>query len=136
MSDNTAYVRALDKAKSQIEDEMGKRMEEACLVIEREAKKECPVDQGLLRASITHEVRRDGKSMTGIIGSNLEYAPYVHQGTGIYAIDGTGRTTPWGYTVEKGKYKGYHWTHGQKPQPFLTNAVLKTKKQVEKHLGG
>lgn len=41
------------------------------------AKKDCPVDTGRLRNSITHEVRGDA----AYIGSRVEYAPYVEFGT-------------------------------------------------------
>ena len=108
----------------------------ACLVVEAQAKQDCPVDQGILRASITNETEVTGDAIIGRIGSNLEYAPYVHNGTGIYAKDGNGRKTPWGYTVKAGKHKGFHWTRGQKPQLFLENAKLKKKTEVEKILGG
>ena len=45
---------------------------------ERYAKKDCPVDTGRLRNSIIHQ--REGKE-TEIIGTNVEYAPYVEYGT-------------------------------------------------------
>ncbi len=61
----------------------------ACLIVEGEAKKKAPARDGQLRQSITHEV--DKESSTGYIGSNLEYAPYVEIGTGIYSSEGTGR---------------------------------------------
>ncbi len=133
MSDFEESMKAAEK---QILSELWKRMENACLLIEGEARKECPVDQGFLRASITHSVQEDGDKLIGTIGSNLEYAPYVHQGTGIYAVNGDGRKTPWGYEAKTGKYKGFHWTRGQKPNPFLTRAVTKSRKAVEKRLGG
>ncbi|MDM0720058.1 HK97 gp10 family phage protein, partial [Clostridium perfringens] len=60
----------------------------------------------------------------GRVGNTMEYAPYVHQGTGIYAKDGNGRKTPWKYKVESGKYKGWHITKGQRPQPFLEKAKI------------
>lgn len=133
MSDFEESMKAAEK---RILFELWKRMENACLLIEGEARKECPVDQGFLRASITHTIQEDGDKLVGTIGSNLEYAPYVHQGTGIYAVNGDGRKTPWGYAAKAGKYKGFHWTRGQKPNPFLTRAVTKSRKAVEKRLGG
>lgn len=45
---------------------------------ERYAKEYCPVDTGRLRNSITHT--REGEE-TVLIGSNVEYAPYVEAGT-------------------------------------------------------
>lgn len=37
------------------------------------------VDTGRLRNSVTHAVDEDGKA--AIVGTNVEYAPYVHNGT-------------------------------------------------------
>ena len=63
-------------------------LQDAALLVEREAKLRAPVgDTGVLRESITHEVSED----TAVIGTNLFYAPYVHQGTGRYAVNGDGR---------------------------------------------
>ena len=42
------------------------------------AKKLCPVDTGRLRNSITHAQYDEN---TEVIGSNVEYAPYVELGT-------------------------------------------------------
>ena len=42
------------------------------------AKKLCPVDTGRLRNSITHQQYDDS---TEVIGTNVEYAPYVELGT-------------------------------------------------------
>lgn len=57
-----------------------------CLVVEGEARQLCPVDQGHLRASITSETEITADEIIGRIGSNLEYAPYVHNGTGIWKV--------------------------------------------------
>lgn len=135
-NDNQAFIKSLEQATlTQIKTvliNMGK----ACIVLESEAKKECPVDQGILRASITHDAKIDSDSIIGIVGSPLEIAPYVHQGTGLYAVNGDGRKTPWKYKAEAGKYQGWHTTRGQKPQPFLDNAKIKAKSKIEKALGG
>ena len=136
MPDNSEFAKSVDNATDQIIQDMKEKMDRSCLVVEGEARKNCPVDQGELRASIASETEATEEEVIGRIGSNLEYAPYVHNGTGIYAKDGNGRKTPWGYTVKAGKYKGFHWTHGQKPQPFLENAKLTKKNEVEKILGG
>ena len=114
---------------------MSQRMDKACLVVESQAKQNCPVDIGILRASITSETEVTASEIVGRVGTNEEYGPYVHNGTGIYAKDGNGRKTPWGYTVRAGKYKGFHWTQGQRPQPFLENAKLEKKSTVERILG-
>lgn len=136
MADNGEFVRSMANATNQMIQDMEQKMEKACLVIENQAKQNCPVDQGFLRASITSETEVAAEEIVGRIGSNLEYAPYVHNGTGIYAVAGDGRKTPWGYTVKAGKHKGFHWTHGQKPNPFLEDAKLAKRSAVEKILGG
>ena len=136
MSDNNEFVKRIDNATLKIVVEASKNMEKACLLVEREAKKNCPVDQGILRASIQHDVNFNDAEIVGTVFSSLEYAPYVHQGTGIYAVNGDGRKTPWKYEVKAGKYKGYHITKGQKPNPFLDKAKLDNKDKILKILAG
>lgn len=80
------------------------------------AKRLTPVDLGTLRNSMTHAVRGDDV----YIGSNLQYAPFVELGTGIYATDGKGRKSPWGYYDRNGKY---HVTRGMKPHHMLKKAA-------------
>jgi HK97 gp10 family phage protein len=75
----------------------------------------CPVATSNLKQSITH----DSDEETAIVGTNVEYAPYVEYGTGIYA-EGGGRSTPWRYKDSDGNW---HTTSGQKPQPFLRPAI-------------
>lgn len=105
--------------------DISKALNKACLVVENEAKRLCPVDTGDLRSSITHEVNND----VGIVGTNKEYAPYVEYGTGIFAVEGNGRDTPWSYQDDEGNW---HTTIGQKPQPFLEPAARIKKKLVIK----
>lgn len=54
-------------------------LEETGLVAEGYAKRACPVDTGRLRNSITHIVDEGTRHV--IIGTNVEYAPYVELGT-------------------------------------------------------
>ncbi len=96
------------------------QLEKACLMIEAAAKKNCPVDDGQLRQSIESEVKEENGKLVGYIGSNVEYAPYVEYGTGIYAADGNGRQTPWVYQSADGTYV---YTQGNQPQPFLQPAI-------------
>lgn len=91
-------------------------LEKCGLVAEGYAKKLCPVDTGNLRNSITHQV--DDHDV--YIGTDNEYAAYVELGTGIYAEGGGGRPTPWVYQDAKGNW---HYTHGNRAQPYLKPAV-------------
>lgn len=60
------------------------------LLVEADAKLNCPVDTGSLRSSITHNVYKDYAE----VGTNYEYAPYVEFGTGLFAVNNYGRKTP------------------------------------------
>lgn len=57
-----------------------------------DARRRCPVDEGRLRASLASEIRVEPGTIIGRVGTNVEYALYVHEGTGIYA--GKGPITP------------------------------------------
>lgn len=92
---------------------------ETCgLTAEGYAKKLAPDQTGALRNSIAHKV--DPSEPAVYIGTNQEYAAYQEFGTGIYAEGGGGRPTPWVYRDDEGKY---HWTRGNRAQPFLAPAV-------------
>lgn len=117
----TMNIQFTDNSKEVSEDikaALLRGLEKIGLVAEGYAKKLCPVDTGNLRNSITHEVVEDENAV--YIGTNNEYAAYVELGTGIYAEGGGGRPTPWVYQDANGNW---HYTHGQKPQPFLKPAV-------------
>lgn len=105
-------------------ENMRAALEECCLLVENEAKIQCPVNNGQLRASITHEVEDN----QGIVGTNVEYAPYVEFGTGLFAEEGNGRKdVPWTYQDAKGDW---HSTKGQKPQPFLHPALTSNRQRI------
>ena len=100
-----------------------------CLLVEKDAKLNCPVGTGTLRNSITHTV--SGNS--GTVGTNVEYAPYVEYGTGLFAANGDGRKdVPWMYRDVKGVV---HITSGQHPQPFLKPAFDNNRQRVVELLG-
>lgn len=61
---------------SQIDSILEQKLREACVLVMDGAKQDCPVDTGRLQGSITYQV--DGNE--GIVGSNVEYAPYVEAG--------------------------------------------------------
>ena len=61
-----------------IPDLLMQALNDGLQIIENQAKINCPVDDGTLRASITHSSEKEGDLYTGTVGSNVEYAPYVH----------------------------------------------------------
>ena len=115
----------LDSLENELPNLLEQALEKACLVVENSAKQNCPVDSGQLRQSIKHEV--DG--LTGEIGTNVEYAPYIEIGTGIYSTQGNGRQTPWKYQDAKGQW---HTTKGMKAQPFLKPALESNFGQISR----
>ncbi len=56
-------------------------MTKACLLVERDAKINAPVDTGRLRASITNRLEVEENQLVGIVGTNVEYASFVEFGT-------------------------------------------------------
>ena len=133
---NENFINSVNNAEMTILERLVTNMGTACTLVEGDAKTNCPIDMGLLRSSMFSQVVIQGTQVIGRVGNSCEYAPYVHQGTGLYAINGDGRQTPWGYMVMAGKYRGFHWTHGQKPKPFLENARTRNKEKISMILGG
>lgn len=60
----------------------------------REAKRLCPADTGTLRKSITLEMGKQDGLPVAVVGSNLFYAIYVHEGTGLYSKRGASYIRP------------------------------------------
>jgi HK97 gp10 family phage protein len=106
-------------------------MENATALVERAAKQNAPKDTGALRRSIESKVEVGENSVVGTVFTNLEYAPYVEYGTGLFAEKGGRSNVPWKYEDEKGEF---HSTSGQKPQPYLRPALLNNQEQIKKLL--
>lgn len=124
-------IENLDKLISKLEklDDVNQAMEQACILVENEAKIKCPVDIGVLRNSITHYIEDNPNELIGVVGTNVEYAPYVEFGTGIYSSLGNGRQDRWKYKDAKGEW---HSTIGQHPQPYLQPALEENRRKIEK----
>lgn len=75
------------------------------------------VDTGRLRGSIAHQVYGDSVE----VGTNVDYAVYVHEGTGKYAIGGGTPKERWVYRDPMtGEFRmGFP----QKPRRFIKNAM-------------
>lgn len=129
-------------------------MNDVGALVEKRARDLCPKKEGTLARSIAFTPAiKVGTDIVTTVGTNVSYAPYVHEGTGIYAKNGKGRNGYWIYvkfggdsnyiresesktyaTEDEAKravaimYK-YHpdwqifYTNGQAPNPFLTNAL-------------
>jgi hypothetical protein len=92
------------------------------------AKQRCPVDSGRLRASITQESGSIGGQPVEYVGTNVEYARFIHDGTGIYGPRGVPIVpkrarflvfTPRGSSTTVFAKQ----VRGVKPTPFLAEAL-------------
>lgn len=108
-------------------DNVKKCMGKACALVEKQAKQKAPKDTGALRRSIKSKVEADGNEVDGVIFTPLEYAPYVEYGTGLFAENGNGRKTGWGYEDDKGEK---HFTRGQHPQPYMRPALNENREKI------
>ena len=115
----------LDDIAKDSKKEIENAVEKGAMIISNEAKARCPVDTGALRGSIHTDVAWESNTCVGIIGTNLEYAPYIEYGTGIYNVNGNGRQTPWVYKSPKDDK--FYYTHGMMAQPFMFPALYAKK---------
>lgn len=67
----------LDNLTKGLDKKIDAALTKTAIAIEGDAKSLCPVDKGILRASISHEVTDN----TATVGTNVEYAPHVELGT-------------------------------------------------------
>ena len=61
-----------------VEKDVSKLVKDTLYNIEKDAKRDCPVDTGRLRGSITTNII---STYSGETGTNVEYADYVNSGT-------------------------------------------------------
>lgn len=93
---------------------------DTAIIIQSNAQALAPVDDGNLRDSIEMIIAPDGLSAE--IRVTAEYAIYVEYGTGIYAVGGDGRKTPWTYYSTK--LNQFVTTRGMRAQPFWYPAIV------------
>jgi HK97 gp10 family phage protein len=60
---------------------VGRMLARVAAKAETASKARCPVDTGRLRGSINWRIVLEGGTLCAIIGTNVEYAIYVHEGT-------------------------------------------------------
>ena len=133
-------LRELQRKAEQVVEDLGgapllNAMRDSVLMIERDAKILAPVDTGRLRASITPSVvTRDG-AIQGVVGSNVEYAPYQEFGTGQYR-EGESQLPAGIYNmpqlmVSLGIRRG-----GVRPKRYLRGAVEKNEDEIKRKFEG
>ena len=115
-------------------EEIKSTLQNCCFIVERDAKKNCPVQTGELRASITSRIVEEGTEIQGEVGTPLMYGNYVEYGTGLFSSNGMGRKeVPWFYKNEKDEWVS---TSGQPPQPFLIPALNNNRQEIIEQLKG
>lgn len=109
-------------------------LQQCCFLVEGDAKRNCPVQTGELRASITSRVEEVEGNLQGEVGTPLMYGNYVEYGTGLFSSLGLGRKdVPWWYKNEKDEWVS---TSGQPPQPFLIPALNNNRNEILEQLKG
>ena len=93
-------------------------------VVRADAVDNCPVDTGRLKGSITSAIEDD----SAVIGTNVEYAPYVEFGTGAQGDKSVAHTTKKHWTYYSGGR--FYTTSGHAPQPFLVPALKNNIPQI------
>lgn len=112
--------------------------------VQQLARRKAPADTGTLKRSIITEMSTVGGVPVAQVGTNLEYALFVHEGTGIYGPRGqvirprTAKVLRWprvnnNYRSTGGprRYKGgrtaaysyARFVRGVRPRPFLREAL-------------
>jgi hypothetical protein len=94
---------------------------------EAEAVQEAPIKTGNLRSSIQATTKDD---YMWIVGTNLEYAPYVHEGTEPHVIEGN----PWLYWpgAEHPVRKVNH--PGTEANPFFDRATDTVEGRLDEYI--
>lgn len=90
------FLNSIKNALNNYKEKAYTGMEEVGKLVLEEAKQNSLVkyDTGLMEENSGYTINADGNSITALIGFMEFYSIYVHQGTGIYAINGDGRQTP------------------------------------------
>ena len=135
MADTRAFEQACDNSVNKMQELLMQNMEQTLDHVAGKAKEKVGVGTGALRADTRSlGVEIVGDEVHGSVGNSLEHAIYHHQGTGIYAVNGNGRKTPWVYEDPKTGEKIY--TRGSKPNPYLKDTIEQEQSTISKLLGG
>ena len=135
MADTRAFEQACDNSVNKMQELLMQNMEQTLDHVAGKAKEKVGVGTGALRADTRSlGVEIVGDEVHGAVGNSLEHAIYHHQGTGIYAVNGDGRKTPWVYEDPKTGEKIY--TRGSKPNPYLKDTIEQEQSTISKLLGG
>ena len=105
-------------------DNIKQAVQTAALLVERDAKINAPVDTGILRNSISHQISSDG--MSAQVGASVDYADFQEYGTGQRGAS-SGVIAPREYE--------YGSSRGIPARPFLGPALLKNRDKIQRLIG-
>lgn len=130
MRDNVIEFESnLKEVTSKIELEIYKALEEASGAVEKQVKQNQRVDTGQTKGSWNHYV--SAAKHEAYIGSNYQNAIWEEFGTGIHALNGNGRKTPWVYTPDNGRT--FYRTKGKRPLRPLYRAMTLLRPKIHKY---
>lgn len=93
-------------------------------------KERAAVDSGEMRDGIqSHITEASIQKIEDEVGPEKDYAIYQEYGTGIYAENGQGRSTPWVYRRKDGTFIR---TVGNRPHPFVRPTAINDKDKTVK----
>lgn len=72
---------AIDRVLESPQGDVGRELARRAVSVDRAAKGACPVDTGRLRSSINWRLASDSRGLLAIVGTNVEYAPFIEFGT-------------------------------------------------------
>lgn len=127
--DVIVYKSNLKNVTNTIELELYRALEEASGAVEAQVKQNQRVKTGQTKDSWMHYVSK--REHAGYIGSNYMNAIYEEFGTGIHALKGNGRKTPWVYTPDGGNT--FYRTKGKKPLRPLHKAMKTMRPKIKKY---
>lgn len=154
-----SLLKKLESMDSQITDYLFKSVARETKAVQADAKNNCPVNHGELKASIVAEVSTTKDGVIGIVRTNKEYAAHVEFGTGPVGQANHEGTSPhvnraysqkgWAFpasevsAADAAQYKwpkrtyggeDYYVTSGQRAQPFMYPALKNRESTAKKNI--
>lgn len=105
----------------------GRLLRRIGFAVEGRVKREAPVKTGHLRRSITSDVQ-EGRSRV-IVGTNLDYAIFVHEGTAAHTIVAK-RMKALSWPGARHPIKSVRHP-GTKPNPFMERGLDRSRGEIE-----
>ena len=136
----SSLMRKLDQLGGNSKEVLNKSVEDCTVFVRDDARSRCPADSGDLRQSIDYKVEKSDSGVTGIIYTNMEYAPYVEFGTGKTGQASNNNTNVSvsyrkdGWTYYSDKLKQFVYTEGQPAQPYMYPALHDNKEKLKRKM--